>query len=115
MGGGLRVGVIGVGRMGALHVATLRALDNVAAITVADADPARARLVSTRIGAAIAGSPEELVEAGIDALVIAAATPAHVPLLRLAAAAALPTFCEKPVALDLATMDDVLDRVERAG
>src|SRR5205085_3903865 len=55
------------------------------------------------------------LEAGVDALVIATATPAHAPLIRLAAAAGLPTFCEKPVALDLATLDDVLLHVERAG
>jgi myo-inositol 2-dehydrogenase/D-chiro-inositol 1-dehydrogenase len=36
-------------------------------------------------------------------------------LLRLAAAAGLPAFCEKPVALDLATMVDVIGEVERAG
>jgi myo-inositol 2-dehydrogenase / D-chiro-inositol 1-dehydrogenase len=47
--------------------------------------------------------------------VIAAATPAHAALLELAARAGVPAFCEKPVALDLATLDAVRAEVARAG
>jgi myo-inositol 2-dehydrogenase/D-chiro-inositol 1-dehydrogenase len=111
----LHVGVIGVGRIGVFHVQTLQALEGVASLTVTDADAARARRVAAQLGARVAETPEALVEAGVDALVVATATPGHAPLLRLAAAAGLPAFCEKPVALDLATMVDVLGEVERAG
>jgi myo-inositol 2-dehydrogenase/D-chiro-inositol 1-dehydrogenase len=52
----------------------------------------------------------------VDALVIATSTPSHAPLLQLAAAAsAAAAFCEKPVALDLATLDGVREAVDRAG
>jgi myo-inositol 2-dehydrogenase/D-chiro-inositol 1-dehydrogenase len=111
----LALGLVGVGRIGALHAQTLLALDEVASLTIADADPARARRVATELGAGTAETPEALVEAGIDALVIATATPGHAPLLRLAARAGLPAFCEKPVALDLQTMDAVREEVARAG
>ena len=110
----LHVGVIGVGRMGAFHVETLRSLGGVSTVTVTDVDPARAALVASDFGAAVAATPEALVEA-VDALVITTPTPSHAPLLRLAAAARLPVFCEKPAALELATIDEVIDRVERAG
>jgi myo-inositol 2-dehydrogenase/D-chiro-inositol 1-dehydrogenase len=113
--GGLHVGLIGVGRIGAFHARTLRVLDDVSALTLADADPARARTLAGELGAGAAATPEELVASGVDALVIATPTPAHAPLLRLAASAGLPAFCEKPVALDLETLDDVLQHVERAG
>jgi myo-inositol 2-dehydrogenase/D-chiro-inositol 1-dehydrogenase len=113
--GELHLGVIGVGRIGAFHGKTLRDLDGVATVTVADMDPVRARHVAEELGVGWEPIPEVLFRQGVDALVIAAATPAHAKLLRLAAAARLPTFCEKPVALDLATFDDVLARVERAG
>jgi myo-inositol 2-dehydrogenase/D-chiro-inositol 1-dehydrogenase len=112
---GLHVGLIGVGRIGAFHLRTLAALEGVAAITVADADPGRAAEVTASSGAVVASSPEALVEAGVDALVIATPTPAHAPLLTLAARAGLPAFCEKPVALDVGTLDGVLAEVERAG
>jgi myo-inositol 2-dehydrogenase/D-chiro-inositol 1-dehydrogenase len=111
----LALGLVGAGRIGALHAQTLLALDGVASLTIADADPARAGRVASELGAGTAETPEALVEAGIDALVIATATPGHAPLLRLAARAGLPAFCEKPVALDLQTMDDVLKEVARAG
>jgi myo-inositol 2-dehydrogenase/D-chiro-inositol 1-dehydrogenase len=112
---GLHVGLIGVGRIGVFHARTLRALDGIAALTVADADRARAEQVAAELGVGAAETPEALFEGDVDALVIAAATPGHAPLLRLAARAGLPAFCEKPVALDLTTMDDVLAEVRRAG
>ena len=112
---GLHVGLVGVGRIGVFHARTLRGLDGVATLTLADADEARARTVAVELGVGAAATPEALVESGIDALVVATATPGHAPLLRLAASAGLPVFCEKPVALDLATIDDLLHDVELAG
>src|SRR2546425_1961361 len=111
----LHVGVVGVGRIGLFHVQTLQALDGVSSLTVTDADAPRARRVAAELGVSAVETPEALVEAGVDALVVATATPGHAPLLRLAAAAGLPAFCEKPVALDLATIVDVIGEVERAG
>jgi myo-inositol 2-dehydrogenase/D-chiro-inositol 1-dehydrogenase len=111
----LHVGVIGVGRIGAFHAATLRALDGVGALTVTDADAGRAAQVARDLDADTAETPEALAEAGVDALVIATPTVGHASMLRLAAAAGLPVFCEKPVALELAALDDVIEHVERAG
>ena len=111
----LHVGVVGVGRMGAFHVQTLRTLEGISTITLTDADRARADRVARKLRAAVVETPEALVEAGVDALVITTATAGHAPLLRLAAAAGLPAFCEKPVALELATIDDVIAHAERAG
>jgi myo-inositol 2-dehydrogenase/D-chiro-inositol 1-dehydrogenase len=111
----LHVGVVGVGRIGAFHAETLSALDAVSSLTLADADPARATRIAQELGANAADTPEALVDVGVDALVIATATPGHAPLLGLAASAGIPAFCEKPVALDLAAIDEVIDEVARAG
>ena len=111
----LHLGVVGVGRIGLFHARTLLEFDGVAALTIADADAARAKQVAAELGAHAAETPEALVKAGVDALVIAASTPGHAPLLALAARAGLPAFCEKPVSLDLATLDELIEEVERAG
>jgi myo-inositol 2-dehydrogenase/D-chiro-inositol 1-dehydrogenase len=112
---GLHIGVVGVGRIGLFHARTLLGLDGVEGLTVADADAARAKQVAVELGAQAAETPEALVAAGVDALVIATTTPGHAPSLALAARAGLPAFCEKPVSLDLATLDDLTEEVERAG
>jgi myo-inositol 2-dehydrogenase/D-chiro-inositol 1-dehydrogenase len=112
---GLHVGLIGAGRIGAFHARTLAGLAGVASVTIADADPVRAERVAEEVGARGIESPEALLDSGVDALVIATPTPAHASLLRLAARAGLPAFCEKPVALDLATLDSVLDDVASTG
>jgi myo-inositol 2-dehydrogenase/D-chiro-inositol 1-dehydrogenase len=108
------VGVVGLGRIGTHHVQTLLSLDGVS-VWVTDADPQRSRRVADELGIRAVATPEELLEAGVDALVIATSTPSHAPLLQLAAASAVAAFCEKPVALDLATLDRVREAVDRAG
>jgi myo-inositol 2-dehydrogenase / D-chiro-inositol 1-dehydrogenase len=110
----LRIGVVGVGRIGVLHAETLSALDGVS-LFLADADPLRAAEVAEALGATAAASPRELLDEGIDALVIATSTQGHVSLLRLAAASGVPAFCEKPVALELMALTEVSEEVAAAG
>ena len=47
----VHVGLAGAGRIGALHARTLRALEPVDVLTIADADPTVARLVAEDVGA----------------------------------------------------------------
>lgn len=115
MQSGLHLGVVGVGRIGLFHARTLLALDGVARLTIADVDAARARRVAAELGVGVAEAPEELVQDRVDALVIATSTPGHAPMLSLAARSGLPAFCEKPVSLDLATLDGLVEQVEDAG
>jgi len=110
---GLRVGVIGLGRIGAHHARTLASLQHVS-VAVADVDRARAASVAAGLGARDL-AVEGVFAGAVDAVVIAAPTPAHAGLLRRAAEAGLPAFCEKPVALDLAILDAVRRDVEAAG
>jgi myo-inositol 2-dehydrogenase / D-chiro-inositol 1-dehydrogenase len=112
---GLHIGVLGVGRIGAFHARTLAGLAAVRELTVVDDDVARAEALAAELGIAAAETPAALVEAGVDALVIATSTPGHVPLLTLAAEAGLPAFCEKPVALELDALEALTEDVDRAG
>jgi len=107
------VGVVGLGRIGTHHVKTLHGLDGVS-VSVTDADPQRARRIADELGIRAVATPQAMLESGVDALVIATSTPSHAPLIELAAASAVAAFCEKPVALDLATLDRVREAVDRA-
>jgi myo-inositol 2-dehydrogenase/D-chiro-inositol 1-dehydrogenase len=111
----LHIGLVGAGRIGAFHARTLAQMDGVRALTLCDVDPARARALAAELGAGSVASADALVEAGVDALVIATPTPSHAPLVRLAAQAGLPAFCEKPIGLDVETVAAVAEEVERAG
>jgi myo-inositol 2-dehydrogenase/D-chiro-inositol 1-dehydrogenase len=98
----MRVGLAGAGRIGASHAGVLSGAPGVDALVVTDVDGARARDVADRLGAQVADSPEEMLRSGVDALVIATPTASHAELILAGVAAAVPVFCEKPVALDLA-------------
>jgi myo-inositol 2-dehydrogenase / D-chiro-inositol 1-dehydrogenase len=98
----MRIGLAGVGRIGAFHAATLRDLDTVDEVVVADADSAAAHRVADELGVGVAKDVEALLACGIDGFAIATATPGHAPLLRRGLELGIPTFCEKPVAATLA-------------
>jgi myo-inositol 2-dehydrogenase / D-chiro-inositol 1-dehydrogenase len=112
---GIHVGLVGVGRIGAFHARTLAGSPNVGRLTIVDEASERAAAIAAELGAATAETPEALLAAGVDAVVIATSTPGHVPLLSLAAAAGVPSFCEKPVALELEVLDGLAEEVDRAG
>ncbi|GAA2037911.1 Gfo/Idh/MocA family oxidoreductase [Terrabacter terrae] len=102
----MRIGLAGVGRIGAFHAETLRDLPDVDEVVVADLDTDAARAVAEKLEVGCAASPAELLASGLDGFVIATATPGHAPLLRMGLEAGVPTFCEKPVA---ATLEETLD------
>ena len=109
----MRVGVIGVGRMGRVHAATLGTVGGVE-VAIADADRARAEEVGGEFGVEVAQDVEALIGTS-EAVVVAAATDAHASLVHAAADASLPTFCEKPISLDLDSTADVVAHVDKAG
>ena len=111
----MHVGMVGIGRIGSLHAQTLQESPLVSRLTVVDADQERAASTAKRLGAEQAESADALIREGVDAVVIAAATPVHADLLHLAADARLPAFCEKPIALDLASTDAVIEHVQKSG
>ena len=111
----MHVGLVGAGRIGAFHGRSLKESAHVDRLSVTDQDAGRAAALATELGATSVGDARALLAQELDALVIAAATPAHAELLHMAADAGVPTFCEKPIALDLDATDSVIAHVERAG
>jgi myo-inositol 2-dehydrogenase/D-chiro-inositol 1-dehydrogenase len=111
---GLRVALLGAGRIGRLHARHLAASPAVGELVIADALLERAREAAAEVGASVAGDPESALD-GAEAVVIAAGTDAHADLIRAAIRRGLPTFCEKPLAHDLRATLDVAAEIERGG
>jgi myo-inositol 2-dehydrogenase/D-chiro-inositol 1-dehydrogenase len=111
----MRIGLLGLGRIGAFHAETLTGLPAVEELVISDPVPELAEQAAERFGARIAGSPEAVLASGVDGVVIAAPTPLHAELIELCVAAALPTFCEKPLAHDSREAIRLARRVADAG
>ncbi|MGR6914589.1 Gfo/Idh/MocA family protein [[Actinomadura] parvosata] len=92
----MRVGLLGLGRIGAFHAATLAAHPLVDELIVSD--PVRS---------SPHGRPGDAFEA--DAVVIATPTSTHAELIMKACRLGLPVFCEKPVAGTVAETVKVLE------
>lgn len=110
-----RIGVIGTGRIGTFHTRLLKdLLGPDGAVVVSDADPERAARVARELRVESVENLDELLGA-VDGVVIAAATSAHAELIMRSVDAELPTFCEKPIALDLTSTRRVVDHVASRG
>ncbi len=92
----MRIGLIGAGRIGALHARLLSGLDGVDELVINDADTTRAASIASEVGAAHASDVTSLI-GSVDGVVIAAATSAHGSLIRACMGAGVPTYCEKPL------------------
>ena len=111
----MRIGILGLGRIGAFHASTLTGLDTVDSLVVTDPVAAAAASAAERLGAIAVDSPEVLLASGVDGVVIAAATDAHPALVLAAVRAEVPVFCEKPVARTVEESLAVLRAVEDSG
>jgi myo-inositol 2-dehydrogenase/D-chiro-inositol 1-dehydrogenase len=113
----LRIGVIGVGRIGRMHAELLaRRVPGAAVAAVYDAHAESARSVGAELQVPVAGSVDEILASpDVDAVAICTSTPTHADLIVEAAAAGKAIFCEKPVSLNLQEVDRALLAVEEAG
>ena len=111
----MRIGFLGVGRIGASHASAVARHPDVTSLVLADADPERARAVAGQLDAEAVADVTAVLEAGVDAVVIATATNSHADLIVAGARAGLPGFCEKPVALDVPGTLRVLEEVRATG
>lgn len=109
----LTFGVVGIGRIGADHARTVRTVDGVGDIVLADVDPARAEAVATELGARTV-APDKILDE-VEALVITTPTSDHAEYIIAASERHIPVFTEKPVALDVETTKKVQDVVTRTG
>ncbi len=108
----MRVGLLGVGRLGAAHAATLRQLPDVTELRIHDADAARARDVAAPLRAHAVDSVDTALD-GVDAAVIVTPTATHAALIQKALDDGIATFCEKPIAIGIPETREIVDHVAK--
>jgi myo-inositol 2-dehydrogenase/D-chiro-inositol 1-dehydrogenase len=114
----LRLGLIGAGRIGQVHAATItQRVTTARLVAVADVNRAAAQACADqhRVPKATDDPYELLDDPGIEAVLICSSTDTHAPFIEAAARAGKHIFCEKPIALDLDATAHALGAVERAG
>jgi predicted dehydrogenase len=109
----MRIGVIGLGTVGATHLEALRELgvDEILGADVSSAARERARPSTARC---VADYRDLLATAGLDGVVIATPPRTHRAIALAALEAGVGVLCEKPLALTLADCDAIADLVSSA-
>ncbi len=111
----LNIGLLGCGRIGQVHGATLRGMTTARAAAVSDAMPAAAEALAVTLNARVMTSDDLLHDPDIDAVVIGTPTTTHYDLIHQAAANGKAIFCEKPVDLSVDRIRECLAAVDKAG
>ena len=108
----LRVGLAGLGSMGRNHLRVIGANPATTLAAIADPEPDALAAATASSGADGWSDPLAMIgEGGLDAVVIAAPTTAHVPLALAAIERGVPVLVEKP----LAATNDEAARIVDAG
>lgn len=113
----LKVGLIGAGRIGRMHAGNLATqIESTELVMVADVLEENARQCASRyaIPAATGDYHDILAHPEIEAVVICSSTDTHALIIEEAARAGKHIFCEKPIALDLPSIDRALAAVAEA-
>ena len=110
------LGLVGVGRMGALHGHLVASrLETARIVAVADPEETLAAPLSEELGSKVYGDASALLrDPEVEAIIIATPPRTHCVLIKAAAAAGKHVFCEKPIGWDLSEIDETLAEVERS-
>jgi predicted dehydrogenase len=113
--GPLRVGVVGVGIMGANHARVLSALQDVTLVGVADPNSQQRELVTRILGVPAVDDIDGLLSPGLDAVTIAAPTHLHHPLALKCIERGIHVLIEKPIASNVEEGREIIAAAKRHG
>ncbi|MCX6333513.1 MAG: inositol 2-dehydrogenase [Bacteroidia bacterium] len=114
----INLGVIGTGRIGKVHIATLvQSVPRANVLAIADANLASAGEVAKSFGIMnVFKSHSDIINhQEVQAVVICSPTDTHAKFIVEAAKAGKHIFCEKPIDLSLEIIKGALDAVKKAG
>jgi UDP-N-acetyl-2-amino-2-deoxyglucuronate dehydrogenase len=113
----IRIGIIGCGRIAQTHAAALDAIEKVDFAACCDIVVDRARALADKYGVPLVSSdPAALLASGdVDVVMVCTPHPSHAPLVIAAAEAGVHVLVEKPMTIDLAEADRMIEAADRAG
>lgn len=111
----ISVGLLGAGRIGALHARNIAASPQARFVAIADAVPAAAERLGAELSVPVRSVDELLDDRSIQAILICTSTDTHAELIERGAAAGKAVFCEKPVDLSSERIRACLHRVGASG
>lgn len=112
-GARLAVAVVGAGAMGSLHARVVQSSARANLAVIVEPCEAAGRALAERYGTPWAPDLSSL--AGVDAVIVAAATVAHHPIALEVLADGLPLLVEKPMADSLVHSEEIVAAAEAAG
>jgi len=108
----LRGGIIGCGFFAQHHIEAWRRIPDVQLVAACDLQVERAREAAPR---AYTSAEEMFRRERLDFVDIATRADLHLPLVRLAAGLKIPIICQKPIAPDWTTAQQIVEAAEAAG
>jgi len=104
----VRVGVVGLGKMGLSHLSMINAHPDVRVEAVVDSAGYLLDVLSKYTGMATFGSIDAMLAGTtVDAVVVATPTRLHTPMVRSLLDAGVDVFCEKPLSLSAADSEEL--------
>lgn len=112
----VRIGLLGAGSMGRAHATAIAAAEGAEFVAVHDPDGVRAAAVARDFGVpTVAGDLAELLDAGVDAVVVATPEAMHLDPVVASLDAGKHVLVEKPLTTDAAEAHQIADAAQRAG
>ena len=110
----VKIGIIGVGKLGNFHCNAVSKLSEAELVGVYDSDAARKAEIAETYRCRAFGTQAELIAAA-DVVGVIVPTTHHLAAVRESLAAGKPTFVEKPIAATLAEADEMTMMAESLG
>jgi predicted dehydrogenase len=112
----LKGGILGFGKSGQFFTRWIREnCSDVKIVAACNRGREKLLIAEKEFGLLPTQHPQELVEMGIDFVIVSSTNYAHEEHALIAAAAGKHIFCEKPLALSLSSADRMIEAVEKSG
>ena len=111
----LKTAVVGVGHLGRFHAQKHKMISDVELLGVCDAHPEQAEKVARELGVKAYFNTQDLLKDGVEAVTVAASTPAHYELVKQFLSHGVHVLVEKPIASTSRQAEELCDLADQKG